>query len=111
MKILSSYRPISLLPLVSKLVEHCIQKQVLKFIESTKQFNWNNNTYRKYYNTATALLQILDAIHEATDENTIAAILTIDKSAAFDTIFHSILEYKLELYNFGESARLWFNTT
>ena len=103
----SSYRPISLLPLVSKIVEKTAQKQILEFMEKSKQFNSNNNAYRKYYNTATAIIQISDAIHQAADEKTIANILTIDESAAFDTISHEILQQKLKLYNFGPKARLW----
>ena len=103
----SSYRPISLLPLISKLVERAAQMQVLEFMEKTKQMN-GNNAYRKLYSTAIAVIQILDAIHEATDENTIANVLTIDESAVFNTISHEILDDKLKLYNMGVKMRKWF---
>ena len=76
-------------------------------MEKLKQFNSNNNAYRKYYNTATAIIQISDAIYQAADEKTIANILTMDESATFDTISHEILQTKIELYNFGPKARLW----
>ena len=54
-------------------------------------------------------MQISDAIHQATDENTIANILTVDESATFDTISHEILEKKLILYNFGSNVRDWIS--
>ena len=78
----------NLLPLVSKIVEKAAQQQILEFMENTKPFNSNNNANRKYFNTATAIIQILDAVYEAIDENQIANILTNDESAAFDTISH-----------------------
>ena len=103
----SSYRPISLIPIVGKLTECAAQKQILNFMEQSKQINSNNNVYRKHYSTATTITQILDSLHEATDANTIATLMTVDESAAFDCISHEILDRKLKLYNFGLEASLW----
>ena len=94
-----SYRPISLLPLVAKITEWAAQIQILKFMESFQQLNYNNNAYRKYYNTTAAVMQILDALYEVAILNTIANIITVDESAAFDCISHKILNEKLGLYN------------
>ena len=107
----SSYRPISLLPVVAKLVERVIQKQVLKFFIDSKQLNENNNVYRAHHSTVTALLQITDTIHRATDENTIATVMTMDESAAFDCISHNILDHKIELYNFSKETRAGSQTS
>ena len=106
--LLSSYRPISLLPLVSKMVEQAIQLQMMDFMTQTKQLNSNNNAYRPYHNTTTTLLQITDAIYAATYVNTIATVMTIDESSAFECLDHDILDEKLHLYNFSDSAREWF---
>ena len=106
----SSYRPISLLPTVSKLIERAIQKQVIKYMIDSEQLNDNHNAYSADHSTVSALLQITDALHEANDANEIATIMTVDESAAFDCVVHEILDRKLELYKFGHSARIWFSS-
>ena len=90
----SSYRPVSMLPLVSKLVERAAQQQMLRFLDNTNQLNNNSNAYRKGYNTTTALHQITDRIHEATDINTIANVMTIDESSTLDCISHDTMDKK-----------------
>ena len=91
----SSYRPISLIPTVSKLVETTVHKQVLKHMEVTNQLNQNQHAYRGSYNTSTALLQLSDCILKATDHNNIATLITVDESAAFECVNHEILDKKL----------------
>ena len=95
-----SYRPISLLPLVVKLAERAVQQQTLKFMETTLQLNHNNNAYRKHYSTATALIQVTDAIHQATDARSIANVITVDETSAFDMISHEILHRKIPTVQF-----------
>ena len=54
----SSYRPVSQLPLVSKLTERALQVQLLEFLETTGQLAVNNHAYRRQLGTTTAILQI-----------------------------------------------------
>ena len=89
------------------MVERAAQRQIMQFMEDTNQLNSNNNVYRKFYSTGTTLLQITDALHEATDLKMIATIMTVDETSAFDCISHSILDKKLQLYNFGDESRQW----
>ena len=104
-----NYRPISLLPTVAKLTERVIQAQMTDFLEKTKQINYNHHAYRKYQSTTTAMLQISDEIFEATDQNQITALMTIDESTAFDCVPHHILLDKLSLYNFDIQTLEWFH--
>ena len=105
-----NYRQISLLPVISKIVERQVQGQILQYMESTRQLNDNNHTYRKLLGTTTAMLEIADDIFEAADERRIAVTMAIDQSAAFDCVRHKILDSKLEIYNFSESTRTWINS-
>ena len=57
--------------------------------------------------TTTTMLQLADAIMQATDANLISTIITIDESAAFDCVNYKILDQKLQLYNFDSNARTW----
>ena len=103
----ASYRPVCLLPVISKLVEKAAQQQMVTYLDETNQLNNNNNAYRRKFSSVTALMQISDSLHEAADLKSIANIMTIDETSAFDCISHATLDRKLELYNFGGGARAW----
>ena len=105
---MSSFRPISLLSVTSKLVERVVQQQMLTYLETTGQLNQNHNAYRRFHSTSTAIIAMTDALFEATDRNLIATITTVDESCAFDSVIHETLVKKLRLYNFSEQTCLWF---
>ena len=100
-----NYRPISMLPIIAKLTEKTVQKQLLEFLMNTKQLNMNHHTYQGSHSTTTTLIQISDAIISATDKNQISVLTTIDETAAFDTVNYKILDRKLQLYNCGDEFR------
>ena len=104
----TSYRPISILPVISKIVERLVKNQVMDFMERTGQLNSNCHAYRKLLGTVTALLEVNDDIYEAADDHKIAVTMTIDQSSAFDCVRHEILDKKLELYKFSVKTRKWF---
>ena len=103
----SSYRPISIVPVCSKLVEMTAALQIKNFMKISNQWNSSNQAYREHGSTTTTLLQITDAIFKACDENNISTVITIDESAAFDCVDFETLDKKLQLYNFSTSARNW----
>ena len=76
-----SYRPISLLSPIAKLVEKVIQEQITNYLEETMQLNDNLHAYRRNHNTTTAMAQISDTILQATDLNLITTLVTVDESA------------------------------
>ena len=106
-----NYRPISLLPIIGKIVERTVQKQIVDFMEQTEQFNPSSHSYRKIYSTSTAILQLTDQIQETTDLNQISCLLTVDESSAFDCVDHTTLDKKkLEQYNISQNTRTWINS-
>ena len=102
-----SYRPISLLPILGKIVERILQQQIINFMEVSGQLSANHHSYRKNHSTVTAMLQICDAIFNGCDQNKITTLVTLDQSAAFNVLSHQILTQKLSLYNFDESVISW----
>ena len=107
---LGSYRPVSLLPVVAKIVERLIQKQLMQHMIKSKQMNTNQHAYRANHSTTSAICQLADNIYQATDSNMIATLLAVDQSAAFDTVDHSILLRKLRLYNCSLETVAWFRS-
>ena len=102
-----SYRPVSLLSTVSKVVERVAQVQLLEFFESTGQLNAAGHAYRKSLSTTTTIATIVDEMYQASEDKLISQLMTVDQSAAFDCISHQILLEKLEKYNVGTDARKW----
>ena len=68
----SSYRPIAILPTVSKLIEKAAQIQLLKFLEDNHLLNDNSHAYRRGYSTTTALLEISEELYSAIDDKKIS---------------------------------------
>ena len=105
-----SFRPISLLPVIGKVVERALQTQILDFMEKSGQFNPNHHSYRKHHSTTTAMLQLSDAIFSGCDAKNITTLITLDQSAAFDVLSHDTLLRKLKLYNFSDTALTWIKS-
>jgi Txe/YoeB family toxin of Txe-Axe toxin-antitoxin module len=95
----SNYRPVSVLPLLSKIFEKLTYNRILSFLNDNNilyklQFGFRNN-----YNTSLALIYLVDKIKMALDEGKFVLGLFIDLSKAFDTVNHAILLDKM--YNYG----------
>ena len=94
-----NYRPVSVLPVVSKLFERLMQKQTNDFIE--KHLSPYLCGYRKGYNCQYALLCMIEQWKMSLDNNGLAAGIMMDLSKAFDTINHELLIAKLHAYGFN----------
>ena len=88
---LSSYRPISNLSFVSKVIENVILDQLMQFLEVTRVFPDNQSAYRKLYSTETALCSVVNDLLIMLDEGKCGILILLDLSAAFDTVVHSLL--------------------
>ena len=88
---LSSYRPISNLSFVSKVIENVILDQLMQFLEVTRVFPDNQSAYRKLYSTETALCLVVNDLLIMLDEGKCGILILLDLSAAFDTVVHSLL--------------------
>ena len=103
----SSYRPVSILPAMSKVVDKVVHQQLSNFMEKSGQLSHNLHVYRNGYSTTSAMLQLSDSILQAVDSNLISTVVTIDESAAFDCVCPYLLDKKLQLYNVDKSTRDW----
>ena len=102
-----SYRPVSLLPAVSKVIEKTIQEQVSRHMRNERLWNDNHHAYKEHYSTTTALGQLTELLFEASNDKLISIAMSVDESAAFDVIQHNMLLQKLHLYNFDTTAITW----
>ena len=106
----ASFRPVALLPTLSKLVERTIQIQLQQHFERHELFNQNCHAYRSNLSTSTAILQMVDSLYTATDANLISQLMSIDQSSAFDCVNHDILIKKLCKYGCSNSFQAWIQS-
>ncbi|PFX17369.1 putative RNA-directed DNA polymerase from transposon BS [Stylophora pistillata] len=100
----SNYRLISVLPLVSKIMERAIQVQLVKFLEANEVLSQSG--FRKGHSTETAVTYLTDQILEHMDKQQMTGSVFIDLKKAFDLVDHNCLLQKLEHYGIrGKSLR------
>ena len=103
-----NYRPISLLNCFGKVFEKLIYIQMMNFIDKHKVLFIYQYGFRSKHSTSLALIDIVDKIKFAIDNNEYALGILLDITKAFDFINHDILLSKLEHYGFrGHSLLFW----
>ena len=98
----SNYRPISLLPTISKVFERIIFKQITAFLDDKlSKFLCG---FRKRYSTQHALINLLNDWKRTLDSSGKVGAVLMDLSKAFDCLPHDLLIAKLEAYGFGHKS-------
>ena len=96
--IFNNYRPILLLPVLSKVVEKVICSLINNFFITNNLFYDSQYGFRPGHSTEYAAIEITDRIIAAMDKNNIPLNVYLDLSKAFDTLDHAILLEKLSHY-------------
>jgi hypothetical protein len=92
---LASYRPISNLNFISKIIERVIHSRINSHLATFPSITPFQSAYRKFHSTETALLSIYNNLLSACNQQKVSALVLLDLSAAFDTIDHNILLIRL----------------
>ena len=93
-----NYRPISILPVLSKILEKVVLKRLLDFLNKHDILNSSQFGFRKHHSTTLALIDLIDNISNSLDNKDYSIGVFLDLSKAFDTINLEILLNKLSYY-------------
>ena len=99
------YRPVSLIPIVSKLFERDMYSQILAYIDTfLSPYLFGN---RQEYSTEQCLTVMIEKWRKAVDEKECARAILIDLSKAFDCLNHDLSIVKLDAYGFETTAHIF----
>jgi len=108
---MKNYRPVSNLPTIEKVLEQVVAHRIDEHLQAENLHDSFQSAYRKHHSTETALLKIHADIIEALDLGSHVVLITLDLSAAFDTIDHKILLERLhDLFGVSGDALKWMES-
>lgn len=103
-------RPISILPLLSKIMERIAYEQIQHYFCTNDLITPHQHAYRKGHSTATALTDMTDEWLRKMDSGKIIGSVLLDFSAAFDILDHMLLVNKLHCYGFDRRSVAWISS-
>ena len=109
-KQIKNYRPISILPILSKIFEKVMCSRILSFFEKFNLFSPNQFGFRSKKSTTDAILQFIDNGYNAMNDGKVLLSIYLDFSKAFDTIDHTLLCRKLDRYGIRGNINRWFKS-
>ena len=103
-----NYRPISTLPIVSKVIEKAVHKQLTSYFETNNLLNESQFGFRSNRSTELAAAMFTDDVRKQVDKGSLVGAVFVDLGKAFDTVSHATLLHKLESYGIRGLELEWF---
>ena len=107
---LNNYRPISILPVLSKVLERHVSDSLTKYLNENELLHRTQSGFRTNHSCETALNFMTDSWLNAIDQGEMIGVVLVDFKKAFDLVDHDILLTKLKLYGIRNETLLWFKS-
>ena len=105
---MDNYRPISILPVLSKILERAVHQQLYRYLQRYSILSPYQCGFRKSYSTEFAALSLADTIRRNIDQGRLTGAVFIDLRKAFDTVDHTLLLNKLSSVGILDGELDWF---
>lgn len=103
-----SYRPISIIPIISKVFEDILKNRLVRYFDGMSLFCDQQYGYLKNKSTIQAICDIIDNVIQGFDDWNKTSATLLDLSKAFDCVCHELLMDKLQYYGIrGDSLKLF----
>ena len=104
----TNYRPISILPIISKIIERHVSYSLYNYTSINNILHVNQSGFRPRHGCETSLLKISQNWYTSLNNKLAIGVLFLDFSKAFDRVKHVTLLKKLSMYNLSQGAINWF---
>ena len=102
------YIYISILPILSKIIENHVHKSLYNYICENNLLCPNQFGFRPFHSCQTTLVDMINDFNIAMDQGCRIGCIAADLRKAFDVISHEILLRKLQIYGCNETCVKWF---
>ena len=106
----TNYRPISILPIISKILERWVHSVVYSYLDECNLIPCCQSGFRPLHSTETTLHDLTNTCYQAMERGEMTGTVFIDLSKAFDSVNHEIILGKLEQSNMSTSVINWFKS-
>ena len=106
----SNYRPISVLPVLSRAFEKVVYNQLYDYLDSNRLIYKHQSGFRSLHSVVTSLMAGTNHWYVNIDRGKYTGLIFIDLKKAFDTVNHDILLKKLEKYGISGLELDWFTS-
>jgi hypothetical protein len=106
----NNFRPISILPVLSKVLEKIVQRRLLTFLRLNYELFARQYGFVEKSNTVCALFDMIARIQESLDKGFRTSGLFIDLAKAFDVVDHEFLLKKLWVLGIRHGSNIWFRS-
>lgn len=107
---IQNYRPISILPSISKVYEKAVYIQITEYLEKFNLLGKNQHGFRRGKSVVTAVTSFIESIIESVDKGRHTTGIFMDLSKAFDSVKHTILLQKLKDLGLSKTSLNWFQS-
>ena len=107
---MGNYRPISILPMISKVFQKGVFQQLYHYLKVNSIFSKFQSGFRPLHLTVSALIQMCDDWSDHMGKGKFTGVVFLDIHKAFDSVDHSILLEKVKIYGVADRELMWFKS-